>query len=107
MNSSIITEAFKDQVKALLTDQFPWVSVAISSLGPTNSLMIKLSLDRKETWVNGILENSRWGVFAVHQEGTQLKLSTVLASGCPKIRKCKVTTPESISDKILSIKNNA
>lgn len=107
MNNSIITEAFMDQVKALLADHFPWTSIAISSLGVTNSLMIKLSLDRRETWVNGILENSRWGVFAVHQEGTELKLSTVLASGCSKIRKCRVKTPENISSKILSIKDNA
>lgn len=107
MNSSIITEAFKEKLKALLADQFPWVSIAVSSLGVTNSLMIKLSLDRRETWVNGILENSRWGVFAVRQEGTELKLSTVLASGCPKIRKCRVKTAENISSKILSIKNNA
>ena len=107
MNNSIVTEAFKDQVKALLADHFPWVSIAISNLGVTNSLMVKLSLDRRETWVNGILENSRWGVFAVHQEGTELKLSTVLASGLPKIRKCRVTTPENISNKIVSIKDNA
>jgi len=106
MNNSIITKAFKDQVKALLVDHFPWVSIAVSSLGVTNSLMVKLSLDRRETWVNGILENSRWAVFAVHQEGTELKLSTVLASGLPKIRKCRVKTPENIRDKILSIKNN-
>lgn len=106
MNNSIVSKDFRDQVEALLVGQLPWVSVAISNLGAANSLMIKLSLDHREQWVNGILENSRWGVFAVHQQGSVLKLETVLASGFPKIRKCKVETPQAISDKILSIKNS-
>jgi hypothetical protein len=106
MNNSIITEAFKDQVKALLVDQFPWVSVAIGNLGVTNSLIIKISLDHRQTWANGILENSRWGVFDVRQEGVKLKLSTVLASGCGKVRKCVVKSASDVAKKILMAKSN-
>lgn len=39
----------------------PWVIVRTSDLGGAEhvSMIIRVSLDKKETWINGILENSR------------------------------------------------
>jgi hypothetical protein len=49
----------------------PAVKSQISTLGGAgrHSLMITMSLDEKETWVNGILHNSRYMFFSLAQNG--------------------------------------
>lgn len=55
----------KDKLKA------PVVQVKYSALGgPRNAtIMISLSLDPKESWSNGIYQNSRYMQFRVEQDG--------------------------------------
>lgn len=45
----------------------PFVNVQYSNLGGNKnaSLIVKISLDSKETWINGIYHNSRYSMFHV------------------------------------------
>lgn len=52
--------------------QAPHVNVTVSTLGGADkaSLMITMSLDKKETWQNGIFQNSRNAHFRLDSDGT-------------------------------------
>lgn len=47
---------------------FPYVRAHVSTLGGEDraSVLVTVSLDPKETWSNGILENSRYAKLAFH-----------------------------------------
>ena len=68
----------------------PVVSAQISTLGGTSraSAIIKLSLDPKKSWPNGIFQNSRYSMFHLSRDGTleQFSLSYRLSK---KFRKAK------------------
>jgi hypothetical protein len=51
--------------------QAEYKHVHISTLGGKEniSILIQLSLDKKETWNNGILHNSRYYFFHIHNNG--------------------------------------
>lgn len=38
----------------------PVVKASVSSLGPLDTVMINISLDKKEDWINNIYQNSRY-----------------------------------------------
>lgn len=61
-----VTDA--EEILRGLQEHFPAVFVQLSTLGgPENaSVMIKLSLDEKETWINGYFENSRFSMFSLN-----------------------------------------
>jgi hypothetical protein len=75
----------------------PYVNVSISTLGGVDraSLLIKLSLDPKEKWGNGILQNSRYAMFRVDRPGT-----VELFSGGGKFRNANVKTLDDAINKI-------
>ena len=81
---------------------FPWVKVERSTLGGEEqaSLFIKVSMDPKETWVSGILENSRWALFGV-QRG---KLYMIAGSydRIPKFRKVDAKSTTNIINKVMT-----
>jgi hypothetical protein len=66
----------------------PYVSARPSTLGgPENvSIMFTISADPRESWTNGILQNSRYGNFSLDPDGTVEMFSGSL----PKFRKRKV-----------------
>lgn len=49
----------------------PYVNPTVSTLGGEQnvSIMMTVSADPKESWSNGILHNSRYGMFAIHNNG--------------------------------------
>lgn len=80
--------------------QAPFKQVSKSTLGGVErtSIMIKLSLDPKESWNNGILHNSRYCMFAYNIDGV-----LELFSGgykMPKFRKVRVKSPADAVAKI-------
>jgi len=70
----------------------PYVKSYVSSLGgdKNSAVMLTISLDPKESWSNGILQNSRYGNF--HIAGNRVEhFSGSFGAGVPKIRnkQCK------------------
>jgi hypothetical protein len=65
-NIQEVMNQFKTEIKA------PFVSVDASRIGgPARAtIMLLISLDPRETWSNGIMENSRYGRFSVYRDGT-------------------------------------
>jgi hypothetical protein len=63
----IPTETDRDTLAASLNATFPVSSVVRSTLGGEQnaSLIVKVSLDPKEEWINGIFHNSRYAMFSV------------------------------------------
>lgn len=79
----------------------PFVSVNLSTLGGNHraSLMVCVSVDARETWQNGILENSRYARFSVTSGEHKLELfSGGLRS--VKFRKCNAESVPQIAEKI-------
>lgn len=71
------------------------VQVKLSTLGGVEraSLMILVSLDARETWANGILENSRYACFSITSDS-----KIELFSGGHKLAKFRKTKVKSIED---------
>ena len=95
------TQADADKMFSLLNNAAPYVSVRLSTLGGADkaSLMILVSLDARETWRNGILENSRYKRLAMHHDG---KIEQFSGYGCAPFRKCPAKSIEHAASKILA-----
>ena len=74
------------------------LSVYHYTLGGMPSVFINISLDNKETWQNGIYQNSRYAQFAIHQDMKLELISRHYLLG--KHRKCKVKTTQDVVAKI-------
>jgi len=63
----IPTEADRDTLAAALKATFPVSFVDRSTLGGEQnaSLIVKVSLDPEDEWINGIFHNSRYAMFSV------------------------------------------
>ena len=61
------TATDRETLAASLAATFPVSSVQRSTLGGDQnaSLIVKLSLDTKEEWINGIFHNSRYAMFSI------------------------------------------
>ncbi len=70
-----VVEQLKNGIKA------PYVNAQVASLGgPENvSVIFTVSADPKESWSNGILENSRYGKFYLHNDGDVEQFSGAFA----------------------------
>lgn len=64
------------------------------------SVSFKLSLDKRETWVNGIYENSRYSTFILHCG--ENKLTQLSFHGANKFRKSACKSPDAIVEKLLA-----
>lgn len=74
------------------------VNVSWQNLGGIPSIFLHVSLDDRSEWVNGIFYNSRYSIFAIHND---MKLELISkASVTAKHRKCKVNSIESIVEKV-------
>jgi hypothetical protein len=87
-----------------LLGMFPWVHVDRSTLGgeARASLFIKVSLDPKETWQGGIVENSRWALFGV--QGGKLYMIAGSYDRIPKFRKVDAKSVTNIINKLMTWK---
>lgn len=90
-----------------LKELFPWVKVERSTLGGEEraSLFMKLSLDPKETWESGIVENSRWALFGV--QGGKLYMVAGSYGRVPKFRKVDAKSVTNIINKVMTWKDKA
>jgi len=88
-----IIQKFKDGIQA------PWKQVYKSTLGgiERTSIMIKLSMDPKDSWSNGILQNSRYAMFDYHVDGS---LELFSGHGLPKFRKTRTKSADDALAKI-------
>ena len=88
------------KIKTALEEHFPHVDVEFSTLGGEEraSIIIKVSLDPKDTWINNIFHNSRYSMFhfgsdnKVEQFGKHYQLS--------KFRKANVKNLDQVIEKI-------
>lgn len=62
------------------------------------SILLRISLDKKEDWQNNILHNSRYAMFHIGSDGKMECFSKHYI--LPTFRKCSVSTEEDIISKI-------
>lgn len=78
----------------------PWVGAYVSTLGGKDrpTVMLRISLDPKTTWINGILENSRYAMFSFDYPNQKIQLFS--GHGTAKFRKCSFKSNEDALKKI-------
>jgi len=98
--NAIDAEDAVNKLKAGL--KFPYVNAYYSTLGGEDnvSILVIVSLDPKEEWVNGILENSRYSGFHISNDGDVENFS-----GSYKLSKLRKFRAKSI-DQIISVLND-
>ncbi len=85
----------------------PYVKAYVSSLGgeERSSVMVTVSLDPRDTWTNGILENSRYAKFAFHPGRTpdEVRFEHFSGHGIPKIRAFKTAGAPALHKKLQTV----
>ena len=72
--------------------------VSWSNLGGIPSIFLHVSLDDRSEWINDIFYNSRYAIFAIHDD---MKLDQISkASVTAKHRKCKIDSIQGIAAKV-------
>jgi hypothetical protein len=73
-------------------------SVSWMALGGIPSVFVNVSLDSKDSWSNGIFQNSRYAQFCIHDD---MKLEQISVHyQLKKHRKCKISTVQDVVNKI-------
>lgn len=77
-----------------------YVSGYVSTLGGSHrpSVLLTISLDSKEDWPHGILNNSRYAKFMIDYDGTMEMLSH---HGVAKFRKARVSDAGQVVQKLV------
>jgi len=90
----------KTKLVELLNGIFPYYYVERSTLGGEEyaSLIVKVSLDPKEQWINGIYHNSRYAMFHIGKG----KVELFSQSKTEKFRKCNSKSIEEAANKIIA-----
>lgn len=88
------------QIKSNLSPYpFKYIGGSISTLGGMNrpSIMLRVSLQSKDEWKNGIFENSPYAHISISYNGTM-----EMFSGCiqPKLRKTQVKSTHEVISKL-------
>ena len=89
------------KIKAII-QQMPYHNIYISTLGSDNyaSIMFVIGLDKRETWKNGIFENSRYMRFSTTRNAKGIELEC-FTNSMKTIKFRKLTaSPEKILLKI-------
>ena len=96
-----VVEQLKSGIKA------PYVNAQVASLGgPENvSVIFTVSADPKESWANGILDNSRYGKFYLHNDGDVEQFSGAFAGWKQPNRAVRSRNVKSI-DQLIQVINN-
>lgn len=79
-------------------------SVSQSALGGIPSVFVNVSLDDKETWMNGIYQNSRYSQFVIHNDMKLEQITRHYMLG--KHRKCKIKSAQDVAEKIVKWAEN-
>lgn len=79
----------------------PYVSASISTLGGKErvSILFTVAIDPRETWANGILENSRYMKFDLENNGVLEHFSGNFGNGI-KFRKCRLKSIDDVINKL-------
>jgi len=95
-------QAVWEQLRAELQLIAPYVAGYVSTLGGAHraSILFTVSFDPRDTWANGILENSRHGKFHWENDGT---LSKISGYGTEKMRKSKAKSVADVVRKVASV----
>lgn len=98
----IYTQEHVDELRGLLADKVPFLSIKLATLGGIEraSIMFLICLDHPDTWPNKIMENSRYARFSAESPENKLQMFSggyLLA----KFRKCKVDSVEAIAGKLI------
>lgn len=97
----IFTQQHAEELQASLKTQGEGIQVRLSTLDGENrsSLMILICLDKKETWANKIMENSRYARFTVCSTDNKLEM---FSGGykLPKFRKAKIKDMADLTKKL-------
>ena len=94
----------KDTARNLIDDlkeklSFPYIGARISTLGGRDNpvILLTVSADPKESWINGILENNKYRRFSIYNDGT---VENFIASDMTKIRKFTAKSVEDIATRL-------
>lgn len=63
--SKVFAESEDSKLLASKLEFFPYVAVSTMTLGGHSSLHVRVSLDPRDQWVNGIHFNSRHSIFVI------------------------------------------
>ena len=88
-----------EKVKASINA--PYVNLQVSTLGGNDraALMLKVSLDPKENWPNGILQNSNYGMFSIQRNGRMEQFSGIMGKR-GTVKQFRKTQVNSLDDAI-------
>lgn len=78
--------------------EIKWLQVVRSILAGHESLFVRISLDPKDSWANGIFQNSRYAIFSVSDSKVELISKSY---ELPKFRKVKIKNDEDVALKIM------
>jgi hypothetical protein len=94
-------QALREEVKGII--DYPFMQVCFSDLGGINerSAMITVSIDKKEDWCNGYIENSRYTRFH-YEPNNNNELQQFVKSGI--VKKFRLCRPENIIEAAKKIK---
>jgi hypothetical protein len=94
--------AVQNQISALDSlQEIKYISFDESNLGGNSSYFIRLSLDKKQDWANGIFHNSRYAIFSISPREGKIEL---LSKGAqmPKFRKSNIKNEANVANKIVT-----
>lgn len=97
---TLAQESALSEMKELLSkcETIKEFSVSQMTLGGIPSVFVNVSLDSKDSWSNGIFQNSRYAQFAIHND---MKLEQISVNyQLKKHRKCKITTAQDVVNRI-------
>ncbi len=98
---TLAQESSLSEMKELLSESnaIQEFSVSQMALGGIPSVFVNVSLDSKDSWSNGIFQNSRYAQFCIHND---MKLEQISVHyQLKKHRKCKIKSCEDVVNKIL------
>lgn len=88
---------------------FPYVNARVSTLGgeDRSSVMVAVSLDPREAWTYGYLENSRYAKLAFHsgREPDAVAFEHLSGHGIPKIRAWKTKDAPALYKKLKTVED--
>lgn len=98
------SEADRAKLQSELQTAFPFVNVNRSTLGGENkaSLLVTVSMDKREKWPNNILENSRYAKFHLSNRKLECISGGRVSQGWAKLRKSVVRDADHAATKIIA-----
>lgn len=94
--SKVFAKSEDSKLLASKLEFFPYVAVSTATLAGHSSLHVRVSLDPRDQWVNGIYHNSRYSMFTI-RDG---KIEQIAMYGLAKFRKSKIKSLDDVASKL-------